>query len=105
MRPTMTVEEKQAIRQCFGTKTAWQRHIAAVLDAERQLIELIPQERTEDFVGDLESATADIRTSLGKRDPAVLGEDFIRDAELLFNWKRRRGKRLYRRYMQRHVTR
>lgn len=42
-----------------------------------------------------------IRSQFGQRLITPLGDDFIRDAHILFDWKRRRGRRLYRRYMAR----
>lgn len=105
-RETMTDKEKAALRPYFLTKGAWHRHIEQVLKEARLQRELLfdsalPEASWGDLAA-LHDAEADtIRSQFGQREAAVLGDDFIRDAEILFVWKRRRGRRLYRRYMAR----
>ena len=102
----MTDEEKAALRPFFATKRAWRRHIAAMLKEARRQRDLlfgnaVPESSWMDLA-EFEQAEADtIRSQFGQRTTTPLGDDFIRDAHILFDWKRRRGRRLYRRYMTR----
>lgn len=102
----MSDEEKAALRPFFATKRAWHRHIAAVLEEARRQRDLLLQDSVPESswlelaaFGDAEADT--IRSQFGQRSVTPLGDDFIRDAHILFDWKRRKGKRLYRRYMAR----
>lgn len=105
-REEMKDEEKAALRPYFATKKAWHRHIAAVLEEARLQRDLLQQDSVpaSSWIDLAEFARAEadtIRSQFGQRSITPLGDDFIRDAHILFDWKRRKGKRLYRRYMAR----
>jgi len=96
----MTSEEKDRLRPFFATKGAWQRHIASVLKEAALQRKLLPTYSETSWIKFAEYADQAI-ICFPKREPCELGVDFIRHAELLYDWKHRRGKRLYRRAMER----
>lgn len=99
MRPTMTDEEKQALRPFFATKGAWRRHIQRVLEETRLQADFFPPEPESGSWLEVEFI------SFSKREPIVLdGVDFIRDAEILFCWSREKGKRRLRRYLKQQAV-